>query len=193
MNDFVLENHAEDVIYALSASPNFATDKCCYAARQSGLWVSQDAGSTWYSAFDSLVVPMPLSSTAVAVSPDQTLFVGVHGGILTSTDGGATWIMSALPTPSPFITTIVISPNYKEDGVVLAGSMEDGVFVSEDHGKNWNAWNFGLLDQNIFCIVLSSGFIHDKRVYVGTESGIYYSKNRGRSWRQETPAIAAIS
>lgn len=187
MNDFVLERNLEDVIYALVASPTFATDHVCYAARQSGLYRSDDAGSTWQPAFDSLDVPALPSATAVALSPnfqsDHTLFVAVPGGILSSTDGGLTWMTSALTTPAPFITSLAISPDYSNDGVVLAGSMEDGVFISEDAGSHWNAWNFGLLDQNIFCLALSPDFSRDKRVYVGTESGIYFSKNRGRSWR----------
>jgi photosystem II stability/assembly factor-like uncharacterized protein len=183
MNDFVLENQAEDVIYALVASPHFVAEKLCYAARQSGLWVSRDGGHLWRSAFASLDVPSLPPATAVAVSAEGTVLVGVPGGLLTSNDGGQTWMTSALPRPAPFITTLVLSSDYQRDGVALAGSMEDGVFVSEDHGKSWNAWNFGLLDQNIFCIAMSPDFSHDKCVYAGTESGIFYSKNRGRSWR----------
>ncbi len=183
MNDLVLNNQAEDVIYAMSASPNFAADKLCYAARQSGLWKSQNGGLSWQSAFALLDLPTIPTATAVALSSDGTVFVGVPGGILTSTDDGLNWVTSALPTPSPFITTFAVSPAYAQDGVALAGSMEDGVFVSEDHGKSWNAWNFGLLDQNIFCIAISPDFERDRCVYAGTESGIFCSKNGGRSWR----------
>jgi photosystem II stability/assembly factor-like uncharacterized protein len=183
MYDFVLENQSTDVIYALGASPNFATDKVCYAAQQSGLRVSHDGGLTWHSAFDSLDMPTPPPATAVVVASDHTIFVGVPGAILNSTDNGKSWNTTVLPTPAPFITTFAVSPNYLNDGVALAGSMEDGVFVSEDFGKTWNAWNFGLLDQNILCITLSPDFTHDKCVFVGTETGIYTSKNRGRSWR----------
>src|SRR4051812_18486354 len=150
MNDFVLENQSEDVIYALAASAHFATNKLCYAARQSGLWMSQDGGLTWRSAFASLELPSLPTATAVAVASDDTVFVGVPGALLSSTDGGQSWSTSVLPTPSPFITTIAVSPDYPQDGMALAGSMEDGVFVSDDYGNTWNAWNFGLLDQNIF-------------------------------------------
>ena len=139
MNALVLENQSEDVIYALGASPHFATDKLCYAARQSGLWLSRDGGHLWHSAFASLDMPSLPSATAVAVASDSTLLVGVPGGLLTSTDGGESWMTSVLPTPSPFITTISVSPDYPQDGVALAGSMEDGIFVSEDRGKTWNA------------------------------------------------------
>lgn len=183
MHDLMVEKQAVDDIFALAASPHFEVDKLCYAAHQSGLRASQDGGLTWRSAFESLDADAPVSATAVAVSPDGGLFVGVPGSILVSNDAGSTWQATALPTPAPFITSFAISPDYQNDGVALAGSMEDGVFVTEDYGKSWNGWNFGLLDSNIFSIALSPDFVHDRCVFVGTESGIFVSKNRGRSWR----------
>ncbi len=183
MNVLTLEKQSIDVIYGLAASPDFATDKRCYAARQSGLWMSSDGGLTWQSAFASLDVPELPSVTAVAVAPDGTLFVGVSGGILTSIDSAQTWVKSALPTPPPFITTIVISPDFSRDGTALAGSLEDGVFVTVDRGQTWRAWNFGLLDQNSYSLAFSPDFSREKHVYAGTESGIFYSKNGGRSWQ----------
>lgn len=183
MNMPVLENQVEDVTYGFAASPYFVTDKRCYAARQSGLWMSSDRGLTWQSAFDSLEMPTIPSATAVATAPNHTLFVAVPGAILHSTDDGKTWDTFVLPTPAPFITTLAVSPNYLNDGVALAGSMEDGVFVTEDFGKTWLAWNFGLLDQNILCIAFSPAFTHEKYIFVGTETGLYTSKNRGRSWQ----------
>jgi photosystem II stability/assembly factor-like uncharacterized protein len=192
MNAPVLENQSVDVIYGLAASPHFATDKRCYAARQSGLWMSSDGGSTWQSAFASLDVPEQPSATAVAVAPDGTLFVGVPGGILTSTDSATTWTKSALPTPPPLITTMVISPDFSHDGLALAGSLEDGVFVTIDRGQTWRAWNFGLLDQNSYSLAFSPDFSRDKRVYAGTESGIFYSRNGGRSW-QAVPFPSELS
>jgi photosystem II stability/assembly factor-like uncharacterized protein len=67
--------------------------------------------------------------------------------------------------------------------MVLAGTMEDGVFLSDDGGSKWNAWNVGLLDRHILCMALSPCISSDRRAYVGTETGIYGSQNQGRSWR----------
>jgi len=174
MNADVSEKQAQDTVYALAVSPSFAEDRRCYAARQSGLLLSDDGGLTWQSAVEALSV------TAVVVSLKQHVFAGIPGGILHSSDEGKSWTTVPLPAPPPLITALTASP---DNSMVLAGTMEDGVFLSEDDGASWNAWNAGLLDRHILCMALSPCFSSDRRVYVGTETGIYGSRNQGRSWR----------
>jgi len=174
MNAKISEKQAQDTVYALVTSPDFMKDRRCYAAQQSGLCISDDGGLTWQPAFGAL------SATAVAVSPNSRVLVGVPGAILHSSDKGKSWTTVALPAPPPLITTLTPS---SDDGMVLAGTMEDGVFLSDDGGSSWNAWNAGLLDRHILCMALSPSFSRDGRVYVGTETGIYGSRNHGRSWR----------
>ena len=70
----------EDYVYALAASPSFAQDGICFAARRSGLYRSDDGGITWRSAYGSLDLEVPLTTLAVAVSPafesDRSVFAG---------------------------------------------------------------------------------------------------------------------
>jgi len=182
------ETITQDVIYALATSPNFAQDEICFAAQASGLYRSEDGGITWHSVYDSLELEQALATTAVAVSPDfatdQTLFAGAPGGILRSEDGGQTWNVVMFPSPPPTVSTLAVSPNFAQDGVVLAGTMEDGVFRSADGGRHWSIWNFGLLDLNVIAMTISSDFANDETLYVGTESGIFWSTNGGRAWRE---------
>jgi photosystem II stability/assembly factor-like uncharacterized protein len=130
----------------------------------------------------------PLPTMAVAVSPDfavdRTVFVGVPGGILRSFDGGEKWDVVQLPSPPPVISTLVVSPDYARDGILLASTIEDGVFSSSNRGGHWVAWNFGLLDLNTICMDISSDFSRDETLYVGTDSGIFRSTNGGRAWRE---------
>jgi photosystem II stability/assembly factor-like uncharacterized protein len=121
-------------------------------------------------------------ATAIAVTPGNDLFVGIPGGILRSTDGNGTFAAVALASPAPLVTAIVVSSTYEQDGYVWAGTLEDGVFRSDDCGATWVAWNFGLLDHNVFCLAISS----DQILYAGVESGIFCSKNLGRSWQEVT-------
>lgn len=181
---------ASDSITALAASSCFERDGICFAARESGLYRSDDGGVTWRPMFASLGLETPTPTTAVALAPDwssdQRVFVGVKGGILRSWDGGASWLPAVLPPPPPLVTTLVVSPNFAEDGIVLAGTMEDGIFRSADRGNSWASWNFGLLDLGVLSMAISPDFAHDETIFAGTETGLFRSTNGGLAWR-ETP------
>ncbi len=182
------ETQFPDITYALATSPTFAQDGICFAARGSGLYRSKDGGVTWQPAYETLDLRAPLPTMAVAISPafasDRTVFAGVPGGILRSFDGSETWDVVQLPSPPPVVSALVISPDYAHDGIVLAGTVEDGVFSTTNRGGNWVAWNFGLLDLNTICLAISPDFARDETLFVGTDSGIFRSTNGGRAWRE---------
>jgi len=182
------ETQVQDLVYALAVSPDFDQDGICFAARVSGLYRSDDGGATWHSTYDSLGLEAPLATTTVVVSPDfksdHSVFAGAQGGILRSVDGGENWNVALLPSPPPLVSALVISPNFAYDGVLLAGTMEDGVFRSADRGRRWAGWNFGLLDLNVISMAISPDFANDETLFVGTESGIFRSTNGGRAWRE---------
>jgi photosystem II stability/assembly factor-like uncharacterized protein len=174
-----------DAVYSLAASPDYARDGLCFAACGSGLYRSEDGGRTWRDAYAALDLQAPLMTTSVAVGPDATsVYAGVIGGILRSFDGGKNWLIAELPSPPPAVSTVVLSPNYANDGTALAGTVEDGVFRSADRGSKWASWNFGLLDLNIYSLAISPGFDSDDTLYVGTETGVFQSTNGGRAWRE---------
>lgn len=181
-----------DVVFALASSPNLAhkVQGVCFAARSSGLYRSEDSGLTWQFLYDSLDVNQPLATTAIALAPnygqgaDHTIFAGVTGGILRSEDGGETWYATALLSPPPVISVLAVSPNFINDGILLAGTLEDGMFRSDDRGSHWSTWNFGLLDLNVLSLAISPAFANDETVFIGTESGIFRSTNGGRAWHE---------
>jgi photosystem II stability/assembly factor-like uncharacterized protein len=176
-----------DVVYALMASPTFAADQTCFAARASGLYGSSDGGLTWQPLYGSLKSANALPTSAVAVSSDygadHTLFAAVEGSVLRSRDGGQSWEIAPMPS-SPLIVTLCASPTFGRDGVLFAGTAQDGVYHSADRGNHWVAWNFGLYDLNILCVAVSPDFARDETLFVGTESGLYQSTNGGRAWRE---------
>jgi photosystem II stability/assembly factor-like uncharacterized protein len=182
------EDQTQDITFFLATSPDFAQDGICFAARGSGLYRSDDGGQSWRFTLDSLNLETSLAALAVVVSPDfasdQNVFTGVPGGILRSFDGGENWLVAALPSPPPVVSSLVISPGYSRDGVLLAGTTEDGVFRSADRGGRWVAWNFGLLDLNVLCMEISRDFSQDETLFVGTETGVFRSTNGGRAWRE---------
>lgn len=168
----------QDAVYALAGSGD-----TLYAARTSGLYRSQDGGATWQDAFASLKLEQPLTATAVA-TVGSTVFAGVTGAVLRSDDAGDSWHIARLSSPPPHVAALAMSPIYREDGVVVAGTTEDGVFVSIDRGMTWTPWNFGLVDPHVYALVISLNFSQDRTLFAGTETGVFGSQNSGRGWRE---------
>ena len=179
---------SDETAYALAASPEFAEDGICFAATSAGLFRSIDCGKCWQLLRITDESVYQLATTALAVSPafaqDRSVFVAVKGGVLRSSDGGDTWFAAKFPAPPPLFTTLIISPNFARDGLMLAGSMEDGVFSSTDRGVTWQPWNFGLFDLGVLCLAASPHMQNDETFVAGTETGLYRSTNGGRAWRE---------
>ena len=183
-----MSEYIEDVVYALQCAQNV-----CFAARASGLYRSTDYGSSWQCVYASLTLSKPIPTTSVVLSPDfatdRTVFAGVPGGVLYSLDGGDSWRTVEMGSPPPAVSALAISPDFRRDGVLIAGTMEDGAFRSGNRGTGWTAWNFGLLDLAIFALAISPNFAADETLFVGVESGIFRSTNGGRAWCEVTLPI----
>ncbi len=165
----------QDTVYALAGAGD-----TLYAARASGLYRSRDGGATWINTFAPLEQG-PLAAVSVAAH-GQSVFAGVNGAVLRSHDRGETWQIAGLAAPPPLVTALALSPDF--DGTIFAGTAEDGVFISTDRGETWVAWNFGLLDLHVYALAVSPDFGRDRTVYVGTETGVFVSRNGGRGWRE---------
>lgn len=151
-----------------------------YIAKVSGLYCSDDMGQSWRRITDD--APTDGSPvTAVAVH-DKAILAGLNGGVLRSVDAGMSWHVIALSAPPPLVSALVMSPNFENDGIAFAGTAEDGVFITSDYGESWMSWNFGLIDLDIYCLALSPNFANDMTLYVGTETGLFCSRNAGKSW-----------
>jgi len=104
-----------------------------YAATWSGVFQSVDAGANWVL-LDS---PKRTSELAIdPVNPDRLIVVTEGNGIARSTDGGQTWaaINEGLGAVTQFVS-VAIPPG--GSGVVHAGSVNNGIFVSSDFGDTW--------------------------------------------------------
>jgi photosystem II stability/assembly factor-like uncharacterized protein len=125
--------------------------------------------------------------TAVAApngsAPEASLIlVGAGDGIAYSGDDGASWTAGALREPAQ-IAFIVASPAFDQDGVAFAATTAHGVLRSTDGGRSWVYRNFGLPDHEVTAIALSPMFPVDGTLFVAVTGGLFYSTNRGESWR----------
>ncbi|MBN1876547.1 MAG: hypothetical protein JXA33_20145 [Anaerolineae bacterium] len=198
---------SNDLVYALARIP-LRNEFYCFAARTSGLYLSTNGGQTWETAYRSLALEDPLPTTSVVFSSDSeteySVFAGVPGGVLRAssasfdhgkaevngvdTDTRTTvqlqWEIAGFGSPPPMVSSLVISPDFARDGILLAGTMEDGIYRSADRGNRWVAWNFGLLDLNVITLAISPNFTEDETLFAGVESGMFRSTNGGRAWRE---------
>jgi photosystem II stability/assembly factor-like uncharacterized protein len=77
---------------------------------------------------------------------------------------------------------------------VLVGTVEDGVYLSEDGGATWRREERGLADRRVMSVAVSPS--HQEGgvsvLYAGTEpSNLYRSTDGGRSW-QRLPALREL-
>ncbi len=170
MND-INNTQTQDMIYTLAAANN-----TIFAGRTSGVYRSPDGGETWYNSFEATSELDGVAVTALAVREDR-MIAGVAGAMACSSDGGKSWQVAGLASPPPLVVDILFAPH--DTNLVLAGTADDGVFVSTDGGSSWVAWNFGLVDLKVNCLAIAP----DHAVFAGTESGIFRSHNGGKSWR----------
>ena len=177
-------NIPDDYNYTLAASPDLSNDGTIFAAKRSGLYRSTDYGQSWVFAYQSLGLEVALPTTALALSPnypdDQTVYAAVEGNVMRSTDGGDTWQYAELAQPAPLVSVLSITPDYPEEGLLLAGTLDDGIIRSTNHSATWHRWNFGLFDPHIYAL----NFVPDGSILAGAGSGIFRSTNGGRAWRE---------
>ena len=130
-------------------------------AGQTGWFAGTEQG-VWFYQQDSFTILSealhPAAIATVAVTPAYPalpyIFVGAADGIARSPDQGANWFSPTMPQRS-HVSQISLSPAFPEDGVAFAGTLEDGVLVTTDHGQAWHSWNFGLLDLEVLVLAVS--------------------------------------
>lgn len=65
-----------------------------------------------------------------------------------------------------------------KDTLLFASTASDGVFLSSDHGANWDSINTGLTSKAITNLIVSG-----KNVFVGTQDqGVFLSSDNGMNW-----------
>ena len=182
------------------------------AAASGGIFKSTNAGVSWTPVFDS-VRTGSIGAVAVAPSNSDIVWVGTGEannmrssswgtGVYKSNDGGKTWSGAMLPK-SQHIGRIVVDP--RDPNVVYVAAMgplwsaggERGLFKTTDGGKTWTntkqiSANTGftelVMDPSNPDVLYAASLERERREYgflpAGPESGIYKTRDAGRTWTQ---------
>jgi photosystem II stability/assembly factor-like uncharacterized protein len=148
-----------------------------YAATAYGIFKSSDGGSSWVEKNRGLTSTF---TGDIFVDPDhpQELYCATESGIHKSENGADLWQPVALLGKG--IRTIVQHPKHPE--LMAAGTEDDGVFISRDHGKTWISRKQGLDVLTVYAIAFTPQ--ERETLYAGTyKGGIYKSTNLGALWQ----------
>ena len=178
-------------VTALAASPGFSTDLTLFAASDSGVYRSIDAGQSWTALSTTITSAHQIVPSPDFVS-DSTLFVAVgstgqpDGALFRSTDAGATWSM-VWQGGAPL--DVALSPDFAADGAAfLATDQFPGqVLHSIDHGLTWQPLPDPIDQQPVLHLALSPDYPTDHTVFATGFGPLNRSTDSGASW-QTVPA-----
>ncbi|HEY3374906.1 MAG TPA: Ig-like domain-containing protein [Candidatus Aquicultor sp.] len=193
VDEWVTNGPSNTIVYSLSASPDYGSDRTVFAGTDHGIYKTTNGGQSWSQ------VGLPSTYVeSIAISPtytnDFTVFAGtIGGGIYKSANGGASWTYMALTGKE--ISALCISPNYATDHTVFASTTGSGVYKSTDSGTNWTQTIFGMGNYFISALAISPDFAADQTVFAATidNHGIYKSTNSGSSWTQVNTGLTRSS
>jgi photosystem II stability/assembly factor-like uncharacterized protein len=149
--EITLPTSITSALTVIAVSPNFDADNTLMLGTASnGIYRTISGGASWVSVTSQ---PGP-SVTSIVFSPgyssDHTIFAsasqtagtGPTGGVLVSTNKGATWSFSNSGLSDTNANSITLSPNYLQDGTLWVATADTppatgGVFQSTNQGGVW--------------------------------------------------------
>ena len=149
-----------------------------YAATQTGLFRTDDGGTTWRQ--------LQTSASHIAVDPADSATAYMFGGsILKTSDGGATWKEIA----PDFTSQLAIS---RSDPKTLYVALTSGIAKSTDGGDSWQPAVSSMLNDAMDYIPgyfefeaesIAVNPSNSSNAAVGKYSGVYTTNDGGTSWK----------
>jgi len=157
-----------------------------YAATTQGFWMSSNGGKTWI-----MTTSRTMEVNSIAVHPDEPnrVFIGTNNfGVLVSTDGGKNFV----PTNDNFTSrfTYSVTPDLTDRSRLYATTQNTSTsggffFYSGDGGATWTQGKGLDINRNSPFAVLQDR-TDPNRIYLGTNTGLFQSIDRGVSWTPVT-------
>lgn len=137
---------------------------------------STDGGQTWQDVRPDGLPHLDIHGFAVDPRDPQTLWAALAGqGLYRSTDGGESFELITREVGAGVMALAVT-----RSGRVLAGDMQQGLFVSDDDGKTWRP----TLEAGLMGLAVNPS---DPELILATGPGILRSHDGGRNWDQVLP------
>ncbi len=159
-----------------------------YAGTTQGFWMSTNGGKNW-----KLTTKKSLEVNSIGVHPEQPnrVFLGTNNnGLMVSNDFGRTFSPQNGNFSSRFIYSITPDEQLKNRLYATTINTATGgghIFVSSDLGRTWTDTSGNLDVGRVSASTLIQDRVNPMKLYIGTNSGIYKSLDRGRSWKRISP------
>lgn len=145
------------------------------------LFRSRSAGSSgsWVSLTDSITLNDDLDEVKIAPSNNDYIYIAESSGMWRTKNGQSDppdW--TPLSGISGTINYIAIDPDDPEHVAIATSGSQ--VFVTSDAGDTWREISGNVPNVTYFC--LSYDDLPENGLYIGTSSGVYYTKNDLATW-----------
>ena len=164
--------------------PNSTTDLVVGTA-SFGVYYSSDSGDHWDKA-TGLPANESIFHIVASPTPPSRLYAAGMDGVFVSTNSGRSWTISSDGLPFANVMRIAVSP---ANPAVLFAATTSGLYRSSTAALTWapaNGTGDGALpDTHVRAMLLApSEFGLGGRLIVGTEKGVWASKDSGKTWGQ---------
>lgn len=156
-----------------------SSDTVVWTAGHNVFSKSTDGGQTWQEVRPDGLPHLDVHGFAVDPRDPQVLWAALAGqGLYRSTDGGRSFALVSREV-GPGVMALAVTPN----GRILAGDMQQGLFVSSDEGKSWNV----TLEAGLMGLAVNP---EQPNLILASGPGILRSTDGGRNWDQVMPLEA---
>jgi hypothetical protein len=136
------------------------------------IWKSNDNGQTF------VLIPVPCSIDTWTIVDANTWFIGGYDGskgLVCRTNNGGNFYSTPAETGGQPLNSVVTSPNYTQDKIILAGNTVGQVYLSQDNGAG-----FSLLGQTLplsagigrISLAFDNKFTDNKIIYAATDAKV---------------------
>lgn len=179
-----------DVVSTLQRNPA-APNTLWAGTLASGLFRSDDGGSTWHP--DNTGLPANQEVRGVAVSNTGPITAMTHLGVFRRAATATTWTASSTGITGSQVNALAVAPT--DDAILYAGLEGQGAFRSTDNGASWTY--AGLTGQNVNSLAVSP--TSASTIWAATSRGVQRSDNGGVTWvaqltfYNDTPTAVAVA
>ncbi|HAC63104.1 MAG TPA: sialidase [Cyanothece sp. UBA12306] len=198
-------------IRSLVPSPNYSQDSILFVSTwDQGVFQSIDQGNSWKKVSKGLTKnsqadedkfsephfqDLRISQNFVQ---DKTIFLGGFDGLFSSNNGGQNW--QEIETLSTrIITSLAVSPNYKNDSTLAIGTYEKEAYITRDKGITWEPIVRGFAAPSykansnpsikieysrFYDLIFSPNYEQDNTLFASFLYKFFKSTNQGKFWQQ---------